>query len=59
MFGQQAREQMDAAMRDIAVAIMGYYDKLIALGMEPPAALQLTIALQDSIIRGGYKHAGE
>jgi hypothetical protein len=40
---QAALDQFGASMRDLAPQIVGYYRALLQAGLDPPAALALTL----------------
>lgn len=49
------KDQLQAALRDIAFALREHYLQMIRVGFAPYEALQLTIGFQDSLIRGDQK----
>ena len=56
LFGQQAKEQMEAAVRDLAMLTWNYFNQLRDQGFDLDEAIKITIAFQDSFIRGGLQN---
>lgn len=47
-----AMEQLAAMLRDLPSAVAAYYHGLIEEGMDEEEAMELTIAMQEALLRG-------